>query len=140
MALGKRCGSSLKSKCVVSDEELGLGYVRYARAFGRKRILISNHFQGLAIDSAPKTLSKKMCGKRLGLDSERSFLEALPQDILLVKLELKIDISSFFFAKQIRVLCGVNHKDFKQLFHVSKSIREALSKPHNPSSFKKFKP
>nr|POE44912.1 hypothetical protein CFP56_75976 [Quercus suber] len=82
MALGKRCGSSLKSKCVVSDEELGLGYVRYARAFGRKRILISNHFQGLAIDSAPKTLSKKMCGKRLGLDSERSFLEALPQDIL----------------------------------------------------------
>ncbi|XP_075664237.1 F-box protein At1g61340-like [Castanea sativa] len=107
MALGKRCGSSLKSKRVVGGEELGLEYVRCASAFGRKRILISNHFEGLAIDSAPKTPSKKMCGERLGLDSERSLLEALPQDIL------------------IRVLCGVNHEDLKQLFHVSKTIREA---------------
>ena len=59
---------------------------------------------------------------------------------LLVKLELKIDISGFFFAEKIRVLCGVNHEDLKQLFHVLKLIREAFSKPHNPSSFKKFKP
>ena len=46
-----------------------------------------------------------------------------------MKLELKIDISGFFFflAEQIRVLCGVNHEDLKQLFHVSKSIREAVS-------------
>ena len=78
MALGKRCGSSMKLKRVVSDEELGLGYVRYARAFVRKRILISNHFQGLAFDSALKTPLKKMCGERLGLDFERSLLEALP--------------------------------------------------------------
>ena len=90
MALGKRCGSSLKSKRVVGGEELGLGSVRYPRAFGRKRILISNHFEGLAIDSAPKTPSKKMCGERLGLDSERSLLEALPQDIL---------VSTKFFSK-----------------------------------------
>ena len=66
MALGKRCGSSLKSKRVIGDEELGLGYVRYARAFRRKRILISNHFQGFAIDLALKTPWKKMCGERLG--------------------------------------------------------------------------
>ena len=48
-----------------------------------------------------------------------------------MKLELKIDISGFFFffflAEQIRVLCGVNPEDLKQLFHVSKSIREAVS-------------
>ena len=46
----------------------------------------------------------------------------------------------FFFAEKIRVLCGVNHENLKQLFHVLKLIREAFSKPHNPSSFKKFKP
>lgn len=46
-----------------------------------------------------------------------------------MKLELKIDISGFFFflTEQIRVLCGVNHEDLKQLFHVSKTIREAVS-------------
>lgn len=110
MALGKKCGSSLKSKRgggMVADEELGLGFVRYTRALGRKRILISNNFEASPIDSAPKISSKKRCGERMTLESERSLLEALPQDIL------------------IRVLCGVNHEDLKQLFHVSKSIREA---------------
>lgn len=28
---------------------------------------------------------------------------------------------------QIRILCGVNHEDLKQLFHVSNSIRAAVS-------------
>ncbi|GMI97238.1 hypothetical protein HRI_003393100 [Hibiscus trionum] len=38
---------------------------------------------------------------------EKSALESLPQDVL------------------IRIICGVDHEDLKQLFNVSKSIREA---------------
>ncbi|XP_038997114.1 F-box protein SKIP27-like [Hibiscus syriacus] len=38
---------------------------------------------------------------------EKSALESLPQDFL------------------IRIICGVDHEDLKQLFNVSKSIREA---------------
>ena len=106
MALGKRCGSSLKSKRVVGGEELGLGYVRYTRAFGRKRILISNHFEGLAIDSAPKTPSKKMCGERLGLDSERSLLEALPQDILVSTKFFSFSKLLILFLNRIETVFG----------------------------------
>ncbi|XP_010277938.1 PREDICTED: F-box protein SKIP27-like [Nelumbo nucifera] len=40
-------------------------------------------------------------------NSGKSLLEALPQDLL------------------IRVLCSVDHDDLKELFHVSKTIREA---------------
>jgi hypothetical protein len=35
--------------------------------------------------------------------------------------------SFYFWVLQIRVLCGVDHDDLKQLFHVSKVIREAVS-------------
>ena len=40
-------------------------------------------------------------------DAEKSILESVPQDIL------------------IKVLCGVDHDDLKQLFHVSSTIRDA---------------
>ena len=56
------------------------------------------------------------------------------------KEKTKLSCCKINKTHKIRVLCGVNHEDLKQLFHVSKLIREALSKPHNPSSFKKFKP
>ncbi|KAK9267850.1 hypothetical protein L1049_010286 [Liquidambar formosana] len=106
MALGKKC-SSLKGKRagVNGDEGLGLGFVRYTRGLGRKRIVISNDLEVSPLHSSLRT--KKRCGERMNVKSERSLLEALPQDIL------------------VRVLCGVDHDDLKQLFHVSKSIREA---------------
>jgi len=109
MALGKRCGNSLRSKRggVVGEEGLGLGFVRYTRGLGRKRVLISNNLEVSPMDSAPKTPTKRRCGEGVVLEAERSLLEALPQDVL------------------VRVLCGVNHEDLKQLFHVSKTIREA---------------
>lgn len=30
------------------------------------------------------------------------------------------------FVLQVRIICGVEHDDLKRLFHVSKSIREAV--------------
>ena len=33
----------------------------------------------------------------------------------------------YFLFLQIRIICGVDHEDLKQLFNVSKSIREAVS-------------
>lgn len=110
MALGKKC-SSLKSKRGVAStgEGLGLGFVRYTRGLGRKRVLISNAEETSSFDSAIKSSLKRQCSEKM-IDfncDQRSRLEALPQDIL------------------IRILCGVNHEDLKQLFHVSTPIREA---------------
>ncbi|KAH1208113.1 F-box protein [Glycine max] len=47
-----------------------------------------------------------MCNGRISLNSESSLLETLPRDIL------------------VRVSCGVDHEDLKQLFNVSRTIRE----------------
>ncbi|XP_059659736.1 F-box protein At1g61340 [Cornus florida] len=102
MALGKNCGSNVKSV----DEGLGLGFVHYPRSFRRKRILISSRVE--AESTFVSTPTKKQCSDQMSvLSSEKSLLETLPQDIL------------------IKILCGVNHDDLKQLFHVSKLIREA---------------
>ena len=90
MALGKKC----KSFCAASrrgglvgngDEGLELGLVRYARAFGRKRIVISTNGGGDDFDSSPKTPLNKLRGRTdMALDSSSSSssLEALPQDVL----------------------------------------------------------
>ena len=51
---------------------------------------------------------KRRCGKTVEEDAEKSILESVPQDIL------------------IRILCGVDHDDLKQLFHVSSTIRDAV--------------
>ncbi|XP_024987754.1 F-box protein SKIP27-like [Cynara cardunculus var. scolymus] len=80
-----------------------LGLVRRTSSFGRKRILILNEMD---IDSISPMKKRSMVNN---FSSERSLLEALPQDIL------------------IRVLCGVEHDDLKKLFHVSKPIREAAT-------------
>ncbi|KAM5579025.1 hypothetical protein ABKV19_009025 [Rosa sericea] len=100
MALGKKCRSS-SLKCSVSSGGGGEGFVR---ALGRKRIEIPD-----AEDSylGPKTPVKKQRSECFAFEGESSKLEALPQEIL------------------IKILCGVDHEDLKQLFSVSKAIREA---------------
>ncbi|XP_071736193.1 F-box protein At1g61340-like [Rutidosis leptorrhynchoides] len=86
MAMGKNCG---------------LGLVRRTSSFGRKRILILNEFEMESISPTKKRTIGNICS------ANRSFLEALPQDVL------------------IRVLCGVEHDDLKRLVRVSKPIKEA---------------
>ncbi|OIV96057.1 hypothetical protein TanjilG_27161 [Lupinus angustifolius] len=76
----------------------------YARALGRKRVLVSKNVEP---SSPTNTPLKRVCSGRFTSISERSCLEALPFDIL------------------IKVLCGVDHEDLEQLFQVSKTIREA---------------
>ncbi|PON50415.1 F-box domain containing protein [Trema orientale] len=118
MALGKKCRTSFtpkRSNSLVSggDEGFELGLVKYTRAFGRKRILITNNGEDTPLDSISKTPFKKNRFGKGGmvLDQERSSdyspLEALPQEIL------------------IMILCGVDHEDLNQLSHVSKAFREA---------------
>ncbi|EOA21667.1 hypothetical protein CARUB_v10002090mg [Capsella rubella] len=84
---------------------LGLGFVRFTRGLGRKRILISKSNSDLlahpaaANDSSPPPPPQ---------ESNRSLLESLHQDIL------------------IRVLCHVDHEDLSTLKRVSKTIRKAV--------------
>ncbi|KAF5728956.1 F-box protein [Tripterygium wilfordii] len=112
MALEKR-SNALKSKrgavpvSAAADEVLGYGLVKHTRGFGRKRVVISNDVEAQSLDSSPRTPLKRQRSQKMNFDLEKSALESLPQDIL------------------IRVLCGVEHGDLKQLFHVSKTIREA---------------
>lgn len=85
MALGKKCSSLKPKRGVASGEDvLGLGFVRYNRGLGRKRILITNVVETSSFDSAIRTPLKRQCSdKMVDLDcDERSRLEALPQDIL----------------------------------------------------------
>ncbi|XP_062023525.1 F-box protein SKIP27-like [Rosa rugosa] len=100
MALGKNCRSS-SLKCSFSSG--GGGEEGFVRALGRKRIEIP--------DAGPKTPLKKQRSECFAFDfdfeGESSKLEALPREIL------------------IKILCGVDHEDLKQLFSVSKAIREA---------------
>ncbi|XP_010455837.1 PREDICTED: F-box protein At4g05010 [Camelina sativa] len=77
-------------------EVLGLGFVRFTRGLGRKRILISKSSAPVNNDSSPPE------------ESNRSLLESLHQDIL------------------IRVLCHVDHEDLETLKLVSKTIRKAV--------------
>ncbi|MBA0557842.1 hypothetical protein Golob_014884, partial [Gossypium lobatum] len=118
MALGKICrSSSLKfNHGVVNDgEESGLRrFVRCDSGLGRKRIEISNEIEEFSpIDSPTKVpLLKRHCSERIKKMmmsddcDEKSVLESLPQDVL------------------VKIICGVDHEDLKQLFKVSKSIRE----------------
>ncbi|CAL0309422.1 unnamed protein product [Lupinus luteus] len=67
------------------------------RTLGRKRVEAS----------PPVSPLKRLCSGGITFNSDKSPLEALPLDIL------------------VKVLCGVEHEDLIQLFHVSKTIREA---------------
>ncbi|XP_020221505.1 F-box protein At1g61340 [Cajanus cajan] len=84
---------------------IGLEGFSYTLTLGRKRVVVSNN-----VEASPQVTNplKRMCSSdRISLNSEASPLEALPQDIL------------------VQVLSGVDHEDLRQLFHVSKTIREA---------------
>ncbi|XP_076915297.1 F-box protein At1g61340-like [Bidens hawaiensis] len=89
-------------------ENCGLGLVKRTSSFGRKRILILNEMDLDYVDVNVNVSPMKKRSVRSGFTSERSLMEALPQDVL------------------IKVLCGVEHDDLKRLFHVSKPIREAV--------------
>ncbi|KAL6990950.1 hypothetical protein U1Q18_009071 [Sarracenia purpurea var. burkii] len=99
MALGKRCRPNVRPARDGEDLGLGLGlgFVRYTRSMSGKRIAISSNMDVDSTAIAPI----------IAESPEKSLLETLPQDIL------------------IRVLCGVDHDDLKQLFLVSKQIKEA---------------
>ncbi|WJZ96290.1 hypothetical protein VitviT2T_014989 [Vitis vinifera] len=103
MALGRRHGSQMKG----GDEELGLGFAPVTRSLSRKRILVSSNTESSSPSSVLRTPLKRRCGEMVEEKAEKSMLEAMPQDIL------------------IRILCGVDHDDLKQLFHVSNTIRDA---------------
>ncbi|XVF87578.1 hypothetical protein PTKIN_Ptkin18bG0131500 [Pterospermum kingtungense] len=120
MGLGKVCRTSslrLKHGDVNEEEERVLGFVRCSSGLGRKRVGISNEMEeSMYLDSATEVpLLKRQCSERLIMMMmaddchEKSALELLPQDVL------------------IRIICGVDHEDLKQLSNVSKSIREATA-------------
>ncbi|XXG71354.1 hypothetical protein AAC387_Pa07g0629 [Persea americana] len=94
-------------RCGNSDTMIrkGLGLGHFARAIGRKRVLVLCCLEGSAFSSPPSTLLQKRPGRKCSTGSLH--LEALPQDIL------------------VHILCCVDHNDLKQLFHVSKSVRKA---------------
>ncbi|KAK9714765.1 hypothetical protein RND81_06G118200 [Saponaria officinalis] len=83
-------------------------------SLGRKRILISNNscdLEHFCADFECFTPLKKLCSQEIHVEDEfstkcsTSLLEALPQELL------------------IKVICGVDHDDLKQLFFVSKTVR-----------------
>ncbi|CAG7885633.1 unnamed protein product [Brassica rapa] len=132
MALGKKRiivvqKSHLKQRRGVEDGGLGLELelelVQYKRGFGRKRVLISS---GDEICDSPvgKTSSKKLCDEASAAGGQSRELEDLPLDILvnLSFYDLWIILSYLIL---LRIICGVEHEDLKQLFHVSKAVREA---------------
>ncbi|QCD76686.1 F-box protein At1g61340-like [Vigna unguiculata] len=85
---------------------MAIGLVDYSNTLtlGRKRVVVSND-----VEASPQVTTplKKICSREISSKSQMSPLEAIPQDIL------------------VQVLCSVDHEDLKQLFHVSKTIRDA---------------
>ncbi|KAF2303444.1 hypothetical protein GH714_018404 [Hevea brasiliensis] len=118
MALGKRCNSMKSGRVGFDSEEgFGLGLVKHTRSFGRKRVLIDNITDSMLLDSPVKTPLKRLCS----LEPEKSALESLPR---------------IFW-----ILCGVDHDDLKQLFHVSttmvaKKWHFAYSTPRKTPAFR----
>ncbi|CAN1810831.1 F-box protein At1g61340 [Linum perenne] len=120
MALGRRC-SSMKASYVESEVEecMQFEFVRCSRSFGRKRISISQNLEFLddmeETSPRPRAPLKRLCSVPIMAAEEKeeeiqtSGLDNLPQDLL------------------IKILCGVNHEDLKQLLLVSKPIAEATS-------------
>lgn len=105
MAIGNGRGYQLRRANSETAVGEGLGFINSTRMIGRKRIVVSHCLDVSSFTSPPTTPPRKRSA--IKVSSEKSLLEALPQDIL------------------IRILCRVDHDDLKQLFHVSKSIKEA---------------
>ncbi|MCL7046156.1 hypothetical protein MKW94_013246 [Papaver nudicaule] len=94
----------------------GSDFVNCTRALRRKRITVSNNMGSFPFNSPIRTPLKKQRSITL-LDSEN--LSLLPQDILSLE-SLPQDIL-------VSILCCVEHEDLKQLVHVSKSMKDAVS-------------
>ncbi|KAJ4975375.1 hypothetical protein NE237_000481 [Protea cynaroides] len=112
MANGKNCSSNVKKHSGFSASNVdaineGLGLVHCTRAMGRKRIVVSKCMEKVSPTLHCRTPLKRRQVMRTNRGSNKSLLEALPEDIL------------------IRVLCFVDHDDLKQLIQVSKSFRDA---------------
>ncbi|CAM8988156.1 unnamed protein product [Rhodiola kirilowii] len=106
MALGRRCRGDSRGKNGAEGDLIGLGAVRATRGLGRKRVGISKEEESCCSEFRPQL--KRQCSEKFEFESHMSPLdEALPQELL------------------IRVLCGVEHDDLKQLMLVSKSVKEA---------------
>ncbi|CAA3005883.1 F-box SKIP27-like [Olea europaea subsp. europaea] len=105
MAMGKKFESIVNR----ANEGYGMGLVR-STSFGRKRVALSHfnlEFDGHD-DCILTTPAKRQCYEDSFFCSDKSILEALPQDVL------------------IRILCGVEHDDLKRLVFVSKTLRDAV--------------
>lgn len=72
---------------MAQGQEMGFEYTSLSRSwsFGRKRVFVANHME---VDSCFTTPKKKHCRGDSVLDSEKSALDSLPQDIL---------VSPFYF-------------------------------------------
>ncbi|CAH8337595.1 unnamed protein product [Eruca vesicaria subsp. sativa] len=115
------------------DEEEGvrLGFVRFTRGLGSKRILFSKLNQE-TLSNSDEFDSPLV--KRSKTEPNNSLLESLHQDILVSFLFQKSHFSVVFsdfdsyikLISQIRVLCHVDHDDLARLKRVSKTIRNAV--------------
>ncbi|KAJ0250205.1 F-box protein [Hirschfeldia incana] len=90
------------------EEVVRLGFLRFTRGLGSKRILFSKSNQETVSNSNQLDSSVKIPLKRSKTEPNSSVLESLHQDIL------------------IRVLCHVDHDDLERLKRVSKTIRNAV--------------
>ncbi|KAI8031696.1 F-box protein [Camellia lanceoleosa] len=79
MGLEKGCGSNVKR----DNEGLGLGFVRYTRSMNGKRIALSGNME---VDSTVTTPRMKKPRSEKMMSFDKSLLEALPQDILMLML------------------------------------------------------
>lgn len=64
---------------LIMENDYRIGLVRRTSSFGRKRVFILNEFDIGSVDIISPT-KKRSVGNSLG--SERSLLEALPQDVI----------------------------------------------------------
>ncbi|CAN0852708.1 F-box protein SKIP27 [Linum grandiflorum] len=105
MALGRSCSSSMTEE--EQQQTVPFELVRYS-SFGRKRITVSLESWDMETGPVTPTL-KRHCSEAAIAMAAATELESLPQELL------------------VKVICGVNHDDLKQLLFVSKPIAEATS-------------
>nr|VDD08806.1 unnamed protein product [Brassica oleracea] len=145
MALGKKRivaqRSNLKHRRGVEEGGLGLELelVQYKKVFGRKRILVSDTGDSIFTSPVRKISSKKLCDKAPSASCQSPELEDLHLDILICVNFYRDEILNFksldlsfydlwillSYSILVRIICRVEHEDLKQLFHVSKTVREA---------------
>ncbi|XP_031501287.1 F-box protein SKIP27 [Nymphaea colorata] len=108
---GQECLKSSSDFLEVGSQDDGLELTLCMRAIGRKRIIVPNRSELPPMSCLREFRPAKRRNSNANLvstDPSRNLhLEALPLDIL------------------VRILCGVDHEDLKQLYLVSKTIKAA---------------